>query len=81
MEDLCIICASRSIEKEDHLATVKTFESWQTLYQAARVRSHTPILELAKKLEENEITKIQYHRKCRSIFTLKRDLETEKKRN
>ncbi len=38
-----------------------------------RVRSHTPILELAKKLEENEIP-------SRSIFTLKRDLETVKRK-
>ena len=73
-------CASSSCEKDDHLATVKTLESWQTLYEAARVRSHAPILELAKHLEGNKIPKILYHRKCRSIFTMKRDLETLKRK-
>ena len=68
-------CASRSY---DQLATVKTLESWQTLYEAARARSHAPILELEKHLEGNKIPKILCHRKCRSIFTTKRDLETLK---
>ena len=77
-KEVCVICASRSCEKDDHLATVKTLESRQTLYEAARVRSHAPILELAKHLEENEIPKFLYHRKCQSIFTMKRDLETLK---
>ena len=38
-KEVCVICASSSCEKDDHLATVKTLESWQTLYEAARVRS------------------------------------------
>ena len=79
-KEVCVICASSSCEKDDHLATVKTLESWQTLYEAVRVRSHAPIMELAKHLEGNKIPKILYHRKCRSIFTMKRDLETLKRK-
>ncbi len=79
-KEVCIICASNSSEKEDHLAMVKTFNSWQTLYEAARVRIHASILEVAKQLLEKEIPNIRYHRKCRSLFTIKRDLETMKRK-
>ena len=50
-KELCIIiCAKCSSESNDHLASVKTFESWQTLFEAAQVRNHKPILEVAKQL-------------------------------
>lgn len=83
MEDknkLCIICASHTNEKDDHLASIKTLVSWKTLFEAAQIRNHTGILEVAKQLQEEEIPNIKYHRKCRSLFTLKRDLESLKRK-
>lgn len=81
MEDRkpCIICTQKA-EKDDHLTSPQTYASWQTLLDAAKIRSHDPIVDIAKTQVEKEVPKIYYHRKCRSIFTIKRNLETIMKR-
>ena len=50
-------------------------QSWKTLLRAAGSRQYTPILDLAKTVKGEEHPNIMYHRKCRSIFTMKRDLD------
>ena len=50
-------------------------ESWKTLLRAAEIRNHQEILELSKSLSEGEVPFIHYHRKCRSIFTMKKLLD------
>ena len=44
--------------------------------RAAAVRKHKPLLDIAETLNEGEIQSICYHRKCRSVFTMKKLLET-----
>ena len=75
--ELCIICPT---ETDGHLITPQTHESWQTLLKAAEIRDYAPITDAAKQVQENEIPKVHYHRKCRSVFTMKRDLHTLMKR-
>ena len=57
------------------MATLKDLESWKTLLNATTIRNHEPILEIAKTLEEGELPKVTYRRQCRSVFTLKRNLD------
>ena len=76
---LCIIHQAVS-DREEHLISPQSHESWLTLLEAAKVRNHIPILEIAKTLKHKEIPFVFYHRKCRSLFTLKRDLETLKRK-
>ena len=78
-KEQCIICTKKA-ESDDCLVTLQTYESWQTLHEAAKIRIYTPIMELDKQLGDKEIPRIHYHRKCRSVFTMKRDLETMMKR-
>ena len=52
---------------------MKDLESWKTLLNAATIRNLEPILEIAKTQEEG--AKATYHRQCRIIFTLKRNLD------
>ncbi|CAH3148276.1 unnamed protein product, partial [Porites evermanni] len=68
----CIIHCS---DETGDLVSLKDLESWKTLLNAAVIRNHEGILSIAKTLMEGEIPQISYHRKCRSIFTLKRDLK------
>ena len=77
----CIIHQKISQDDEDeHSVSPKDYDSWNTLLEAVKVRNHTIILyDVAKDLRENEVPTIHYHRKCRSIFTMKRDLDTLKK--
>ena len=74
MEDKeqCIICTQKP-GKDDHLVSPETGESWQTFLEAAKIRSHDPVMDIVKHQVEKEIPKIYYHRKCRSIFAMKRD--------
>ena len=57
------------------LVTLDSLESWQTLLNAARIRNHLRILEIEEENHGKDFPFIQYHRDCRSIFTMKRDLE------
>ena len=68
----CIIHCS---DETGDLVSLKDLESWKTLLNAAVIRNYEGILSISKTLNEGEIPRISYHRKCRSIFTLKRDLK------
>lgn len=57
------------------MASLKDLDSWKTLLNAAVIRNHEGILDIAKTLKEGEVPQMSYHRKCRSFFTLKRDLQ------
>ena len=70
--DECIIHCS---DETGDLVSLKDLESCKTLLNAALVRNHEGILSTAKTLKEGEIPRISYHRRCRSIFTLKRDIK------
>lgn len=70
----CIIHCSA--DDSDALVYPQDLNSWKSLLRAAEIRQHTPVLDLAVDLEEGKIPDVQYHRKCRSIFTMKRDLDS-----
>jgi hypothetical protein len=78
-EDQCIIHQTVS-DEDEHLVSPQSYNSWLTLLEAAKVRNHAPVLDIAKELADQEVPKIFYHRKCRSLFTVKRDLETLKRK-
>lgn len=70
----CIIhCTSDNGE----LVSPKDLESWRTLLKAAQIRKYEPILNITCETSINvEIPPdVFYHRKCRSIFTMKRELD------
>ena len=71
--DKCIIHFEQVTE--EHLVELKDQASWETLLNAAKIRKFEPLIELAKNLGQSGIPAIKYHRKCRSLFTLKRDLQ------
>lgn len=77
----CIIHQETAKEDNDRLVTPQDYQSWKTLFEAAKVRNYSPILDIAKELGEKDIPRIYYHRKCRSLFTMKRDLETLKRKS
>ena len=49
-------------------------ELWKTLRRAAEIRRHEEILGIAVN-SPDEIPEDYYHRKCRSIFNMKKDLD------
>ena len=74
MAEECIICGCLGSK----LAQCKDISSWTTLYRAAVIRNHKPILEASTESEFPEST-IKYHRNCRPEFTNKRDLQANNK--
>ena len=72
----CIIHYAVYDKEEEHLVSPNDISSWLALLEAAKVQSHQAVLDIAKTVDENHIPSIAYHRKCRSLFTMKRDLES-----
>ena len=68
----CIIYCT---DDDTELVRPNDEESWSTLVRAAAVRKHKPLLDIAETLNEGETPSIYYHRKCRSVFTMKKLLE------
>lgn len=56
--------------------TPTNIDSWNTLFRAAKIRGYSPILDLDKDQPEGSIPSVLYHRKCRSIFTMKKLLDS-----
>ena len=74
MERVCIIHTTNSTHSSDdgNLIKPKDLDSWRTLLTAATVRQHQPLLDIAANLGE---TDVYYHRTCRQIVTMKRELD------
>ena len=68
-------CMIHCTDSSDAIVTLDSYSSWQTLLNAARIRNHATILEISNEVQGEEVPFVQYHRKCRSIFTMKRELE------
>ena len=43
--------------------------------KAATIKYHGPLVDLAENVKKGEIPPVTYHRKCRSLFTMKRESE------
>ena len=52
---------------------------WRTLLRAARIQSHVRVLEVTEDIPEGQIPAIYEHRKCFSIFSMKKVNWLEKK--
>ena len=71
--DKCIIHFTQVTE--EHLVELKDRASWETFLNAAKIRKFKTVIEIGKNLGESDIPAVKYHQKCRSLFTLKRDLQ------
>ena len=76
----CILHTISPENNEESLISPQNYRSWLTLLEAATVRQHEPILNVANVVENEQTPMIYYHRKCRSLFTMKYDLETLKRK-
>ena len=61
---------------EQKLVKFSSESSWKTLLQAADRRCFQPILDLSSTVPDGEYPPLKYHKTCRSMFTLKRDLDS-----
>ena len=71
-DQFCIIHYSDSNEA---LTTIPSLESWKKLLEVAKVQNHKKVLAIAESLDDGETLTLQYHKRCRNIFTNKRTLE------
>ena len=66
------------------LLSLRTQYSWRTriwknintISKAAKIRQYTAITDIACALKEYGVPDIAYNRDCRSLFTMKRDIES-----
>jgi len=67
-------CMIHCSDDDRALISPNSVESWRTLRWAAELRHHKDILGIQVN-SPDEIPEVYYHRKCRSIFIMKRDLK------
>ena len=77
--DKCIIHFEQ--RTEERLVEFNDRALWETLLQAAKIRKFEAVIETGQNLRESDIPSVKYHRKCRSVFTLKRDLQKLNSKN
>ena len=72
-------CMIHCTDDNTKLISPNSINSWQTLKKAAEVRDHEGVLNI--EVGDDQIpNNVFYHRKCRSAFTHKRDLDLLEKR-
>ena len=69
--DCCIIYCSDSTET---LRKFQSHVSWITLLNVAEIQNYKAILDVKPQFAKSKVSNILYHRRCRSIFTLKDSL-------
>jgi len=74
-EPYCIIHCSDDNTK---LVSLNSLDSWKTLKKAGEIRDHKSILSV-QVADDQILNGVFYHRKCRSMFTHKHDLDQIKK--
>lgn len=80
---VCIIHKEGLIKNHgeaEHLVKPKDYESWKTLADAATLREHRDLLEIAENTNKGEVPEVYYHRQCRSVFTMKKELTAIKRK-
>ena len=70
-----MLCHCSSINKNEPLVTLSNTEAWNTLLNAVQIRQHSKILNLVGSEQENGYPVVKYHKSCREMFTLKRNLD------
>ena len=73
-------CIIHCTDASDDLVGIQSMESWETSLNAATIRHRQTVLDVASNLLDGVVPNIKYHRKCRSAFTMKKLLESIKKK-
>ena len=73
-------CIIHCTDASDDLVSIQSMETCKTLLNAATIRHHQTVLDAASNLPDVVVPNIKYHRKCRSAFTMKKLLESIKKK-
>ena len=73
--ETCIIHMSSAQNDPQIRTMVKNSQSWDPLLDAAKIRNFIPILDLAAGCQPGEIPDVKYHKNCRSMFVMKKNLE------
>ena len=71
-EMYCVIHCS---DDDGALVSSNSVESWRTVRRAAELRIHASIFLALLVNTPDEIPKVYYHKNCRTVFTMKKDLE------
>ena len=73
--DISSACIIHCTNDSGELTALHDIQSWESPLKAVGIRQYKPVLDLLEKLKDGEVPGICYHRKCRSIFTVKKDLD------
>ena len=61
--------------KEKKLITLADKSFSETWLSAAKIRNHGKVFKISRLLQDEKLPPLKYHKVCRHIFALKRNLE------
>ena len=61
-------CLTHCTDSDESLVTLTKISTWEVVLNTARIRNFIPVLQLSN---TTDIPKMNYHRKCYQIFTMK----------
>ena len=73
-----VYCIHYDSTKDENLRSLSSIESWITLLEPAKLRNDS-IINVAADLEDGEVPKPMYHKTCRALYALKRNLNKFRK--
>ena len=63
------------VDKNEKLQSLSCVSAWKAITEAAKVRKNQNVISLAETVEEGTFPSIKFHKSCRAMFTMKRDLD------
>ena len=63
------------VDKNEKLQSLSSVSAWKTIIEAAKVRKNQNVISLAETVEEGTFPSIKFHKSCKAMFTMKRDLD------
>ena len=64
-----------SVGVNEKLLLLSSADAWNTILNAAKIRNNEKVFKLQASVSEGEYPRIKFHKSCRSMFTMKRDLD------
>ena len=69
-----------SVANKEKLVALSSVDGWKTILNAGRIRGCEKVIALAATTNAGDFPNIKFHKTCRGLFTMKKDLEKLKKR-
>ena len=76
----CFLHRNSVNTNKEKLVALSSVDGWKTILNAGRIRGCEKVIALAATTNAGDFPNIKFHKTCRGLFTMKKDLEKLKKK-